>query len=179
MTTSEIINLINTITLRAEKNTIEQGVITLCNSDNTYNVLITGSSGQLYKISPLNSDKTTYSNRDSVLIGYAFANNAIPNILGKSEIEIPEEEEVVVKEKAVSASMHCAMGNWAQGYIKYSVSNTAWTLESTFTSYDSDNCYNICLDTSGNIYMVETGSEDYLRKYTSSGTFVDEFQFEV
>jgi hypothetical protein len=101
MTTSEIINLINTITLRAEKNTIKQGVITLCNPDNTYNVLITGSSGQLYKISPLNSDKTTYSNRDSVLIGYAFANNAIPNILGKSEIEIPEEEEVVVKEKNV------------------------------------------------------------------------------
>lgn len=179
MTTSEIINLINTITLRAEKNTIEQGVITLCNSDNTYNVLITGSSGQLYKISPLNSDKTTYSNRDSVLIGYAFANNAIPNILGKSEIEIPEEEEVVVKEKAVNAGMHCAMGDWIAGYIKYSVSNSAWTLEDTFSSYDSDNCYNICVDADENICMVETDDYNYIRRYTSAGVFIDETQIEV
>jgi len=179
MTTTELINLINTISLRDKKNSIEQGRIMRVNPDNTYNVLITGSSGQLYKISPLNDSTTIYNVGDNVLVGYAFENNAIPNILGKSALEIPEEEEVVVKEKAINAGMYCAMGNWAQGLIKYIISNTAWTLDSAFTSYDSDNCYNICLDTSSNIYMVETGSEDYLRKYTSSGTFVDEFQFEV
>jgi len=121
MTTTELINLINTISLRDKKNSIEQGRIMRVNPDNTYNVLITGSSGQLYKIPPVNDSNNSYSVGDNVLVGYAFESSAIPNILGRSSLEIPEEEEVVVKEKYIENSI-VTTGNSYPKFKTYTLS---------------------------------------------------------
>jgi len=178
VTTEEIINLINKIILRKERNSIEQGRIIKCNPDNTYNVLITGSSGQLYKISPINDSSTSYSVGDNVLVGYAFESSAIPNILGKSSIEIPEEEEVVVKEKLSVSYVYCAIAESIAGCVIYSGSSNEWTEGSSFQSSEIDYCYNICKDDTY-IYMVETYDCNIIRRYSSSGEFVGEHKIEV
>ncbi|MFA5349420.1 MAG: hypothetical protein WC309_03575 [Candidatus Paceibacterota bacterium] len=170
MTTTELINLINTISLRDKKNSIEQGRIMRVNPDNTYNVLITGSSGQLYKISPLNDSTTIYSVGDNVLVGYAFESNAIPNILGKSSLEIPEEEEVVVKEKD---AVEYLLGLNSSGYTI-----SKFSLEGTIC--DNINIANLAEYLTVKHECIYGASEaGVITKYNNSGTILNSFDFEI
>lgn len=99
MDTIELLNLMNIIKLRDKKNSLENGKVITCNNDSTYNVLITGTTGELYKISSVN--KEIYSVGDNVLVGYPFESSNLPSILGRSPVEIPAEEDVVIKDVPV------------------------------------------------------------------------------